>query len=55
MLDITVENQSEGRVRVTSKGRLDTQTYAHCEQQRLGPLRHRPRVCWYLTWPNSIT
>ena len=37
MLEITVENQSEGRVRVSLIGRLDTQTYAQCEQ-RLQPL-----------------
>lgn len=37
MLEITVENQSEGRVRVALNGRLDTQTYAQCEQ-RLQPL-----------------
>jgi anti-anti-sigma factor len=37
MLEITVENQPEGRFRVALKGRLDTQTYAQCEQQ-LQPL-----------------
>jgi anti-anti-sigma factor len=37
MLDIKVENQTEGRVRVSLSGRLDTQTYAQCEQ-RLAPL-----------------
>jgi anti-anti-sigma factor len=37
MLDITVENQAEGHVRVALDGRLDTQTYAQCEQQ-LEPL-----------------
>ncbi len=37
MLEITVENQPEGRVRVALKGRLDTQTYAQCEE-RLQPL-----------------
>lgn len=37
MLDIKVEKQSEGRVRVALTGRLDTQTYAQCEQ-RLQPL-----------------
>jgi anti-sigma B factor antagonist len=37
MLEIAVENQPEGRVRVVLKGRLDTQTYAQCEQ-RLAPL-----------------
>ncbi len=37
MLDISVENQPQGRVRVALKGRLDTQTYTQCEQ-RLEPL-----------------
>lgn len=37
MLEIAVINQPEGRVRVVLKGRLDTQTYAECEQ-RLEPL-----------------
>ncbi len=37
MLEITVENQPEGRVRISLKGRLDTQTYAQCEQ-RIKPL-----------------
>lgn len=37
MLEITVENQPDGRVQVALKGRLDTQTYAQCEQ-RLQPL-----------------
>lgn len=37
MLEITVEQQPEGRVRVALLGRLDTQTYAQCEQ-RLQPL-----------------
>ncbi len=37
MLEITVENQPEGRVKVALKGRLDTQTYSQCEQ-RLAPL-----------------
>ena len=37
MLEITVQNQPDGRVRVALKGRLDTQTYAQCEQ-RLQPL-----------------
>ncbi len=37
MLEITVEKQPEGRVRVALNGRLDTQTYAQCEQ-RLEPL-----------------
>ena len=37
MLDIIVENQPAGRVRVALVGRLDTQTYAQCEQ-RLQPL-----------------
>ncbi len=37
MLEIAVETQPEGRVRVTLKGRLDTETYAQCEQ-RLEPL-----------------
>ena len=37
MLEITVENQPQGRVRVALTGRLDTQTYAQCEQ-RLQPL-----------------
>jgi anti-anti-sigma factor len=36
MLEIAVENQPEGVVRVALKGRLDTQTYAQCEQ-RLEP------------------
>jgi anti-anti-sigma factor len=36
MLEIVVENQAEGLVRVALKGRLDTQTYAQCEQ-RLEP------------------
>jgi len=36
MLEIAVENQAEGVVRVALKGRLDTQTYAQCEQ-RLEP------------------
>jgi anti-anti-sigma factor len=37
MLEIAVENQPEGRVRVALTGRLDTQTYAQCEE-RLQPL-----------------
>jgi anti-anti-sigma factor len=37
MLEITVDNQPNGRVRVSLIGRLDTQTYAQCEQ-RLQPL-----------------
>lgn len=37
MLEITVEHQPEERCRVMLKGRLDTQTYAQCEQ-RLEPL-----------------
>ena len=37
MLEIAVENQPNGRVRVSLNGRLDTQTYAQCEQ-RLQPL-----------------
>jgi len=37
MLEITVENLPEGRVRVALTGRLDTQTYAQCEE-RLKPL-----------------
>ena len=37
MLEITVQNQPDGRVRVALNGRLDTQTYAQCEQ-RLQPL-----------------
>ena len=37
MLDIIVENQTKGRVRVALSGRLDTQTYAECEA-RLQPL-----------------
>ena len=37
MLEIKVENQSDGRIRVSLSGRLDTQTYAQCEQ-RLQPL-----------------
>jgi len=36
MLDITVVQQPGGRVRVALDGRLDTQTYAQCEQ-RLKP------------------
>jgi anti-anti-sigma factor len=37
MLDITVEPQPGGRVRVALRGRLDTDTYTQCEQ-RLQPL-----------------
>jgi len=37
MLDITVETQTDGQVRVALKGRLDSQTYQQCEQ-RLEPL-----------------
>jgi anti-anti-sigma factor len=37
MLEITIENQPDGCVRVALTGRLDTQTYAQCEQ-RLAPL-----------------
>lgn len=37
MLEIAVEHQGEGRVRLVLKGRLDTQTYAECEQ-RVDPL-----------------
>jgi anti-anti-sigma factor len=37
MLEVTVDNQPNGRVRVSLIGRLDTQTYAQCEQ-RLQPL-----------------
>jgi anti-anti-sigma factor len=32
MLEIKVENQADGRVRVSLKGRLDSQTYLQCEQ-----------------------
>ncbi len=32
MLEITVENQSEGRFRVCLTGRLDTTTHAQCEE-----------------------
>ena len=41
MLEIVVENQAEGRVRVALKGRLDTLTYAQCEQ-RIEPLLKPP-------------
>jgi len=37
MLDITVEKQPEGRVRVSLTGSLDTQTHAQCEE-RIQPL-----------------
>lgn len=37
MLEIAIENQTEGRVRVALTGRLDTQTHAECEQ-RLQPV-----------------
>ena len=37
MLEITIDQQAQGRIRVALKGRLDTQTYAQCEQ-RLEPL-----------------
>ncbi len=37
MLDIKIEKQSEGRVRVALTGRLDTDTYAQCEKS-LEPL-----------------
>lgn len=37
MLEIKVQNQPDGRIRVSLEGRLDTQTYAQCEQ-RLQPL-----------------
>jgi len=37
MLDIKVEQQPGGRVRVALDGRLDTNTYAECEKQ-LKPL-----------------
>jgi anti-sigma B factor antagonist len=37
MLEITIENQPEGRVRVALTGRLDTQTCAQCEE-RVQPL-----------------
>lgn len=37
MLEITVENHPDGRVRVALKGRLDTQTYVQCEE-RIRPL-----------------
>ena len=36
MLEITVQKQPLGRVQVTLKGRLDTQSYAQCEE-RLEP------------------
>jgi anti-anti-sigma factor len=36
-LEIGIEQQPGGKVRVTLNGRLDTQTYAQCEQ-RLRPL-----------------
>ena len=36
MLEIKIESQPEGRVRVALDGRLDTQTYEQCEQ-RLQP------------------
>jgi anti-anti-sigma factor len=41
MLEISVEKQPEGRIRVALKGRLDTETYAQCEQ-RLQPLLAAP-------------
>jgi anti-sigma B factor antagonist len=41
MLEISVENQPEGRVKVSLKGRLDSQTYAECEK-RLEPLLKPP-------------
>lgn len=37
MLDIKIEEQGAGRVRVALDGRLDTNTYEQCEQ-RLKPL-----------------
>ncbi len=44
MLEITVENQPEGRVRVALSGRLDTQTYAQCEERLQPLLTARTRV-----------
>ncbi len=44
MLDITVENQPDGRVTVALKGRLDTQTYAQCEQKLQPVLTSATRV-----------
>lgn len=41
MLEITVEQQSDGRVRVSLNGRLDTHTYLQCEE-RLAPLLSSP-------------
>lgn len=37
MLEIHVEKQSEGRIRVSLTGRLDTETHAQCEE-RFQPL-----------------
>ncbi len=37
MLEMTIQQQPDGRVQIALKGRLDTQTYAECEQ-RLKPL-----------------
>ena len=37
MLNITIENESAGRVRVCLIGRLDTETHAQCEE-RLRPV-----------------
>jgi anti-anti-sigma factor len=42
MLEITVEPQPAGRVRVALKGRLDTHTYQQCEE-RLAPLLTAPK------------
>ena len=42
MLEITVEPQTDGRVRVALKGRLDTHTYLQCEG-RLAPLLAQPK------------
>ena len=44
MLDIKVENQTNGQVRVFLKGRLDTQTYAQCEERLEPLLAAAPRV-----------
>jgi anti-anti-sigma factor len=33
MLEIAIETQSQGHVRVALKGRLDSQTYQQCEQR----------------------
>lgn len=44
MLDIKIEPEKDGRVRVALNGRLDTQTYEQCEQRLAPVLAACPKV-----------